>query len=232
MAIARRAATPPASLDRRPAADRRRCPPPARPRHPDARPNAPPPPASRRVYGDRPARGHHAALAVRHAAGIQDPVDMPSECREPSLGGRPLAGIRIEDQGIVLVGRQQAFAAAGGSEHQEAPRARRAAPAVADHHRLGQRRGSRGHVARHRGDDRGDRRWCNVLGQQRRRQRRQARVRRTQGRGIGRDVDFVTGTRAKAARWASSVHRHHADRATIRATTAYGSCAIAVAKAR
>ena len=61
---------------------------------------------------------HHAALAIRHADLVQDVGDMAAELLEPAV----LRAARLalgEDQRVVLIHGEQAFAAAGRAEHRD-----------------------------------------------------------------------------------------------------------------
>ena len=94
---------------------------------------------------------HHATLAIGHADLMQDIRDKRPERREPAI----LLAIRLaalEDHRIVLVHRQQAFAAPGRSEHHHGIAARRIALAALPHDPLGDHGGLPGERAEFAGN--------------------------------------------------------------------------------
>jgi hypothetical protein len=76
---------------------------------------------------------HHLALAVGDAGGVEQVGDTRADLGEPGIVVRPA---QMHD-GVVLVGCEQAFAAAAGAEHQQRPGRRRRALALVLHRRLG-----------------------------------------------------------------------------------------------
>ena len=102
--------------------------------------------------GQRPAPAfaprHHPALAIGNAGGIENVGDVPAKGEEPLPGGtvrRGLAAIRrragiCKQDGVILVGRQQALSARRGSQHQYRIIGGRRPHARRRHDRLGKAR--------------------------------------------------------------------------------------------
>ena len=104
---------------------------------------------------DRAAPGgvfrHDAALAIGHAGLVQDIGDVGSRTLRTS-DPRALRLAAFEDHGIVLVHRQQAFAAAGRSENDQRVAAWRLAQAALPHHPFGDHGGLPGERAEFAGN--------------------------------------------------------------------------------
>ena len=95
---------------------------------------------------------HDAALAIGHGSFVQNPRGMLAEHREPTVLGAIGRAVG-KDQRVVLVGRQQALAAAGRSEHDKRIRLRRLAVSVRLHLSFREHRRAAGHRAKLAGDD-------------------------------------------------------------------------------
>ena len=95
------------------------------------------------------------------------------------------------DQGIVLVGGQQALAPPGRAQHQKGPGCRRRAAPFGLHRRRGKRRGAGRHIAQGIADHLGDFAGAQAFGQQAAGELRQAPIGRRESLGIRRRGDIV-----------------------------------------
>ena len=90
--------------------------------------------------GKGPAPGgvarHHIAAAIGNAGSIQNIGDMAAKLHEPGAVGIVIFGVSKQD-GMVLVGRQQTFAARRRAKHQHRIFNRRTTPSCIAHHHLG-----------------------------------------------------------------------------------------------
>ena len=84
---------------------------------------------------------HDAALAERNTAFIKDCIQVRAEDAEPVIRAVEVSAVSVvDDQGVVLVGRQHALAAARGAKYQKAAWSRHRAKSVLMHARLGELR--------------------------------------------------------------------------------------------
>ena len=108
---------------------------------------------------------HDAALAVGHAGGVEEVGEAPAELGKPAvLGAAGLA--RGEDDGVVLVGGEQALAAAARAEHEQAPWAGRGAQTLCRHRVFREDGGAARHGAQLLADDLRDDAGVEALGDQ------------------------------------------------------------------
>ncbi len=99
--------------------------------------------------------GHHAALAERYSGLVEQRGHARAELGEPAVF-RPVRVAFGENDRVVLIGGEKAFAATAGAEDEDSERAGRRAEPVACHRSLGYGRSAPRHRAKLFADDTGD----------------------------------------------------------------------------
>ena len=133
---------------------------------------------------------HHATLAEGHSGGIEHGGNLDPERLEPLvLGGTGLAS--LVDDGVVLICRQQGFAAAGRAEHKDGIADRRRSLAGLRQARLGKLRGTPRQDADLGADDARDHARIDRVGQQAGCERRQPRPGLRQLGDVAGAVDLI-----------------------------------------